>query len=64
MFITLQDASVQTITLGAPSTGVPSSATNVCSVEIFSSVTFFIMEGKSVPNKYTTILLFPESFNC
>ena len=46
MFITLQDAIVQTVTLGAPSTDVPSSATTVCSVEIFSSVTFVFMQGK------------------
>ena len=36
MFITLQDAIVQSVTLGVLSTGVPS----VCSVEIFSSVLF------------------------
>ena len=41
MFITLQDAIVQSVTLGAPSTiGVPSSATSVCSVEIYSFVLF------------------------
>ena len=41
MYITLQDAIVQTVTLGAPSSGVPSTA-----LEIVSSVTFFFMEGK------------------
>ena len=30
MFITLQDSIIQTVTLGAPSTGVLSPATNVC----------------------------------
>ena len=67
MFITLQDAIVQIVTLGAPSTGlpstgVPSSARSGCNVEIFSSVTFFIMEGKKcsqcVHNNITILRIF------
>ena len=64
MFITLQDAIVQTVMHDAPSTGVPSSATSDCSVEIYSSVTFFFMEGKKYSDKSTTILRFSEYFNC
>ena len=63
MFITLQDAIVQSVTLGAPSTGVPSSG-------VFAVWRFFhpslssSWKERSVPNKYTRKLKFSESFNC
>ena len=57
MFITLQDAIVQTVTLGAPSTGVPSTG-------FFHPSLTFSWEERSGPNKNTKILRFLQSFNC
>ena len=63
MFITLQDAIVQIITLGAPSTGVPSPGVFAVWRYFHPSLSFSLKE-RSVPTKYTTILRFSESFNC
>ena len=57
MFTTLTDAIVETVTLGAPSTYVPSSGVFAVRRFFHPSLSFSWKE-RSVPNKYTTILRF------
>ena len=61
MFITLQDAIVQTVTLGAPSTGVPSSG-GFSLWRFFHPSLSFSWKERSVPNNYATILRVSKSF--